>query len=410
MNLELGDDHDLRCRQCDEAVSLRDPLGRCPQCGSRLEVAPATVPSELPGAGEPATIFRYEGFLPLAGVDPIDLGPGWTPLVEVPTVADTVDRVPEDILLKNETVGPTWSWKDRLAALVVPHAIARGADRIITSTTGNHGAGIAAVAARAGVAETVVIINPSSDEPQRRRSLAYGAHVVELSDHDATRAVLTDLHDRGWFVAYDLPDRFTGQPYVYEAYATIAYEIVEQAESVPDVVVIPVGSGDGLYGVWTGFRRLERAGIISRTPHMIGAEAAERQPLTRAVETDASSVGTDHGPQPLSTSTMAPTAGDHALAAVRDSGGTAIAVDRHEMERALRTVGRDGIALEPASALAVAAATGHLQDGQANPESVVIVGTGAGVGWPKKAKSALGDVETVDASAAGIEELVGRTR
>lgn len=404
MNRDVGTDHDLRCRSCEARYAPLDPPARCDRCGSRLIVAPDDVPAELPGPGARASLWRYADFLPTAGLDPIDLGGGWTPLVDLPTVAGTVGRDAGDVLLKNETVGPTWSWKDRLAALLVPHAVARGADRIATSTTGNHGAGIAAVAARAGIERIVVLLSPAADLPQRRRAASYGATVVQLSDPDASRAVLRDLYDRGWFVAYELPDRFTGQPYVYEAYATIAYEIVEQAGGVPDVVVVPVGSGDGLYGVWTGFRRLERAAITDQTPRMVGAEAAERQPLTRALNSGASTVGTDHGPEPASTSTMGPTSGEHALAAVRDSGGTAIAVERADMERALRAVGRDGTFLEPSSALAAGAAMAHLDT--ETPESIVILGTGAGLGWPTKTESALGDVTTVEASADAIEAVV----
>ena len=370
-----------------------------------------TSPAELPGDDAPADLRRYEAFLPTAGTPFASMGAGWTPLVEAPALAETAasaaDRAAPGVRLKNETINPTWSWKDRVAALVVAHAAATGADRIATATSGNQGSAIAAYAARAGIDRVLVCVSPSSEPPHRRQMRAHGAEVVTLSDYGGRTELLAAVADRDWFVAYDLPGRFTARPYVSTGYATIAFELVEQLGEAPDAVAVPVGSGSGLYGVWKGFRELAAAGIIDETPPLLSAESEERHPLARAYESNAESVGFDDGPEPISTSTMAPTATDRALEAVRESGGAAYAVDRAAVEAAIRTCGRDGVFLEPASALAPAAVSRALAEGTVSPDdTVVAVGTGAGVAWPETTADAAGRSPTVEPSVEAVDDAV----
>jgi len=150
----------------------------CRECGSRLEVDQESLPSTLATHEDRHDAYRYADWLPAGDVEWLPNGEGWTPLVDAPTLA-TVDASgkatadgPEAarVLVKNETTNPTWSWKDRMATMVVSHAVADGADRVATSTTGNHGSSIAAYAARAGVDRTLVFVNPSS-EPEYKRVL-----------------------------------------------------------------------------------------------------------------------------------------------------------------------------------------------------------------------------------------------
>ncbi|NHN60341.1 MULTISPECIES: pyridoxal-phosphate dependent enzyme [Halorussus] len=416
----------FECLSCGATADPDDRPADCPDCGGRLEVARADLPDALPDS-ERTDLWRYADWLPTEGIDLADggapasaMGEGWTPLVEAPTLSATAaadfDAEGPDVLVKNETTNPTWSWKDRLASVVVPHAVADGggdgdssggADRIATASTGNHAAAVAAYASRAGVERVLAFLSPSSEPPHHRQSRAYGAEAVRLTDYGERKRLLRDLADRGWFVAYNLSGHYTGQPYVYEGYKTIAYEIVEQSESVPDAVVVPVGAGDGFYGVWKGFRELAARGVISGTPRMVSAESAERHPLAAAFETDAESVGRDEGPEPLSTSTMGATSGDHALGAVRASGGAAYAADRESVEATIRAAGEDGVFLEPASALAPAVVSQAFADGVVGEgDTVVAVGTGAGVAWPDKTVGAVGESPTVDPSLDAVADAV----
>ncbi|WP_276299282.1 threonine synthase [Halorussus lipolyticus] len=413
----------FECLSCGASIDPDQRPADCPECGGTLEVAHDDLPDSLPDSGR-TDLWRYADWLPTAGLElgtegapPSSMGEGGTPLVKAPHLSETTaagfDAEGPELYLKNETTNPTWSWKDRLASVVVPHAVAGGADRIATSSTGNHASAIAAYASRAGIERVLGFLSPSSEPPHHRQIRAYGAEAIRLTDYGERKRLLRQLADSGWFVAYNLADRFTGQPYVYEGYKTIAYEIVEKlrevpgASEVPDAVVVPVGAGDGLYGIWKGFRELSANGIVADKPRMISAESDERHPLAAAFDADAESVGRDDGPEPLSTSTMGATSGDHALAAVRASGGAAYAASRESVEDAIRAVGRDGVFLEPASALASAVVSQAVEEGLLGPDdTVVAVGTGAGVAWPEKTAGAVGESPTVEPELDAIGEAV----
>lgn len=396
-------DYSFSCRLCEWQGSA-DEQPKCPDCGSRIEVALEEYPETLVTNEDRYDVYRYADWLPVGDIDWLSNGEGWTPLVDAPNLTSAVDS-PGDtaVLLKNETTNPTWSWKDRMASMVVSHAVESGADQFATSTTGNHGSAIAAYATRAGADRTLVFVNPSSEPPHHAQIRAYGGETVELTDADEAERLLGELAEQGWFVAYGLDGRFTGQPYVYEGYKTIAFELVEQ-HGVPDAVVAAVGAGDGLYGIWKGFRELEVAGIIDETPAMVSAEASERHPLANAFAADEKRVGEDPGPEPLSTSTKSPTTGDHALAAVRSSGGRPAVIERPVLERALRATGKDGVFLEPASALAAGGAASVASDDEF--DTVVAVGSGAGVGWPEKTTAILGSYQTIEPTLEAIESAV----
>jgi threonine synthase len=395
-------EYELRCRTCSWTTSPAGPPGVCPECGSRLEVSLAELPDEIPSDSSRYALRRYDDFLPGDGIVNSN-GEGWTPLMEAPTLASLEGGTDTTVLVKNETVNPTWSWKDRMAAVVLPQVAGENA-RVATASTGNHGSAVAAWAAQLDADRTLVFVNPSSEPPHHAQIRAYGAETVELTDEDEAERLLNELADEGWTVIYDLDERFTGQPYIYEGYKTIAFELVEQ-HGVPDAVVAGVGAGDGLYGVWKGFRELQEAGIIDETPRMVSAESEERHPLARAFEAESESVGADPGPEPLSTSTKSSTTGDHALAAVRNSGGRPTVIDHEALERAIRASGEDGIFLEAASALAAAGVAELAADEEF--ETVVAVGSGAGVAWPEKATAVLGSHQTVEPSLSAIEDAVG---
>jgi threonine synthase len=411
----------FECLSCGASIDPDQRPADCPECGGALEVVHEDLPDSLPDSGR-TDLWRYAEWLPTEGLGLADdapssaMGEGWTPLVEAPHLSKTAAARFEvggpELYVKNETANPTWSWKDRLASVVVPHAVAgdrtSGADRIATASTGNHASAVAAYASRAGVERVLAFVHPSSEPPHHRQIRAYGAEAVRLTDYGERKRLLSELADRGWFAAYNLADHFTGQPYVYEGYKTIAYEIVEELGEVPDAVFVPVGAGDGLYGVWKGFRELAANGVVADKPRMISAESAERHPLAAAFDDDAKSVGRDDGPEPLSTSTMGTTSGDHALAAVQASGGAAYAADRESVEDAIRAVGRDGVFLEPASALAPAVISQAVEDGVVGPDdTVVAVGTGAGVAWPEKTAGAVGESPTVEPSVEALAEALG---
>jgi threonine synthase len=406
-------EHELVCQSCGTAHEPGGYPTGCPDCradgrAGRLEVEydPATIPaSAIPevGGGRAETMWDYRELLPLLADTPVTLEEGGTPAVRATRQSD---RLGVDVIVKNETTNPTWSYKDRLNALLVSNRLADGERRIATSSTGNHGASTAAYAARAGIEAVIVLVPHETEAALRRQIRAHGAETL-VTEYDARGALLAELVDRGWYPTVNVTEPYTGLPYSYEAYKTIAFELVEQAE-VPDVVLMGIGAGDGLYGVWKGFRELAALDAIDDPPKMVAVQPEERTPVVEALESGTDRVGESEGPQPITLSAGGTTAGDHALRAIRESGGSAYGLERAAIEASIRETARDGLLLEPSSAITAAGVEPALEDGLVDEGgSVVCVGTGAGVKWPDHTESAVGtavEIEpTMDALRAAVD-------
>lgn len=410
-------EHSLICQRCERTFDPGIYHYGCPECLAsgdvgRLEVqmAPTVYASiEWPVVGDdrrfPRTMWDYRGLLPLNRDGPISLDEGGTPIVELDGLA-TADS--QRLLLKNETVNPTWSFKDRLNSLLLSNYVADGIDRIATASTGNHGASTAAYAAIAGIEDVIVLLPPETDHPLGLQVQAYGGSAV-ITEYDERHRLLTELVDEGWAPTVNVTDPYSGLPYSYEAYKTIAFELVDQLPSVPDGIVMSIGAGDGFYGIWKGFRELHTNSIIDETPIMYAVQPSERPAVVEAVERGDDRVGTVDGPMPITTSAGGVSAGDHVLQAIDESDGDAFAIDRDRIESGLRQAGRHGVYLEPSSAITVAgmdmlAETGRIDD----DATVVCIGTGAGVKWPEKTGDAVGlppRIEpSIDALWAALDE------
>jgi threonine synthase len=407
--------HELVCQSCGATVGPgRHPTG-CPECASeggagRLEVAydlDAVPRSAFPTPGAetstPESMWRYRALLPLLADEPATLSEGGTPVVEATRRSE---RLGVTVLVKNETTNPTWSFKDRLNSLLLSNAAELGVERVATSSTGNHGASTAAYASLAGVDDVVVLVPPDTEAPLRAQIRAHGAEAV-VTEYDARDALLGELVERGWYPTVNVTDPYTGLPYSYEAYRTVAFELVDQLEAVPDAVVTGIGAGDGLYGVWKGFRELAEWGVVDDAPAMVAVQPAERPALVEAVERGADSVGVVEGPMPITTSAGGVSAGDHALRAVRESGGDAYAVERDAIEAAVRETARDGVFLEPASANTLAGVEQAVESGLLDAgDTVVCVGTGAGVKWPEHVARAVGTAPEIEPTVGALAEAV----
>lgn len=414
-------EHELVCQSCATVHEPgRYPTG-CPDCqragsAGRLEVrydledVPAsTFPTPGAETSTPESMWRYRGLLPLLRAEPLSIGEGGTPVVEV---GRELEPSGVTVLLKNETVNPTWSFKDRLNSLLLSNVAELGVDRIATSSTGNHGASTAAYASLAGIEDVIVLLPPDTEAPLRAQIRAYGADAV-VTAYDQRRVLLEKLVQREWYPTVNVTEPYTGLPYSYEAYKTVAFELVDQLETVPDAVVMGIGAGDGLYGIWKGFRELAAADVVDDPPKMVGVQPAERPAVVEALAVDAETVGTVEGPMPITTSAGGTSAGDHVLRAIRESDGDAYAIERQEIEAAIRATAREGVFLEPASANTVAGVEAALDDGLLDTgDTVVCLGTGAGVKWPEHTEGAVGTAPeippTVEALAEAVEPSLER--
>lgn len=345
---------DLVCVSCGRRHPVVSLAWRC-GCGGLLDVAPFSRPLDLGDLpGRAPSLWRYAEALPLA-VDPaVSLGEGLTPLVP--------SRLP-GVSLKLDFLLPTLSFKDRGAVVLATLAARLGVPAAVVDSSGNAGTAAAAYLARAGVPCTVLV--PEATSPAKLAQMrAHGATVrLVPGDRAATAAAAREL-------AAD-PDvlyaSHVHHPYFLHGVKTYGYEVWEQlGRQVPDAVVVPVGNGTLALGCRLAFAELHAAGTTDRVPRVVAVQAAGCAPLERAWQAGRSV------PEPVTPGRTAaegiaiadPPRGAQVLAAVRETGGTVVAVTDEEAAAARRELAADGLFVEPTAAVCWAAVRAALASGR----------------------------------------------
>jgi len=301
-------------------------------------------------------MWRYRELLPIFdGEEPVTLGEGFTPLVHAQAIGARLG-LPR-LYIKDESLNPTSSFKARGQATAVTRARALGATVVALPSAGNAGSAAAAYAARAGLKAKVFL--PRDVKPAFvRECQLYGAE-LELVDGvitDAGRVAAERGRPFGW---YDLST--LKEPYRVEGKKTMAFELAEQLEwSWPDWIVYPTGGGTGLIGMWKAFEELERLGWMrpAPRPRMVVVQAAGCAPLVRAFEAGDDRAAPWQAPHTVADGLRVPQAlGDFLiLRALRESGGTAVAVSDEEMIAGMRELGAvEGLSAAPEGGAALAA-------------------------------------------------------
>jgi threonine synthase len=397
------------CDDCASPFGLERPETTCRRCGGLLEVRYHL--EALPGdfreraaAGRSAAMWRWRELLPLPdGAAQVSLGEGDTPLLRCDRLAEQLGV--GKLWLKNDAQMPTGSFKDRGFSLAVSMAVALGARRGVTYSSGNAGASLAAYAARAKI--DVVVLAEYLCNPVKLAAIrAYGAHVFRVR-FSSTAEVFNALENLGSVAPYSFVNFLN--PVRHEAMKTYAYEICETLGwRAPDVMVHPVGTGGGLYGAWKGFRELYELGWIDTVPRMIGVQPADCAPIAVAVANGASVAGPVGDPSATIAQSMAGDApikgGRRVLAAIGQSGGTAVAVSDDEIRRAMMLIASEGILAEPSAAAPVAALGLCLADGKIRPtEEVVCVITGSGLKQPTELAASVLEAPPLELNADAAE-------
>jgi threonine synthase len=276
----------------------------------------------------------------------VSLDEGRTPLVE--GVAGRADRY-----VKFEGSNPTGSWKDRLQSVNATIARGLGLRGLSVVSTGNSALAAAAYANRAGL-DLRARLSPHTPTTIVESIRAFG-FAAESREGETPMDLRRDLVEDHLFPAtMSLPHNGVANPFGLEGYKTIAYEIFEQLCRLPDWVAVPVGCGDGLFGIAKGFEELVAWGLAPSTPRLLGVESDQSARLVAAIrggEPTARPVAV--GPT-AALSIAVDTVGNHALDAIRRTDGSAVAVTDEQMESAQAALLRDGIFAELSSAAAVA--------------------------------------------------------
>ena len=373
----------LRCRECGREYEVA-PIFTCEWCFGPLEVSydydtiGSAISREKIAAG-PASIWRYADLLPVDRGHAVDLGAGFTPLVRADRLAAALGL--GEVWVKNDTLNPTNSFKDRVASVALSKALEFGFKTAACASTGNLANSVAAHAARAGLRSFVFI--PSNLERAKVVTTAvYGGNVIAIEgNYDDVNRLCAELAGtyRWAFVNVNV------RPFYAEGSKTLAYETAEQLGwETPDHVVVPVASGSLLTKIRKGFDELHEVGLIEQPPNVrvSGAQALGCSPVATAWSEGSDTI------RPVKPDTIAkslaignPADGYFALDAVRQTEGGLAAVSDGEVVEGIRLLARtEGIFAETAGGVTVASLARLARDGVVRPdERVVVYITGHGL-------------------------------
>ncbi len=274
----------LRCRECHREYALT-ANHVCDFCFGPLEVVydyegiARTVTRERIEHG-PSSLWRYRDFLPCDADNAVDIGAGFTPLVRANNLGRALGL--NNLYLKNDTVNPTWSFKDRVVAIASTRARELGYDKLACASTGNLANSVSAHAAAAGM-EAIVFIPEDLETGKVVGSSIYQPTLVKVrGNYDAVNRLCAELSGSyNWgFVNVNV------RPYYSEGSKTLGFEVAEQLGwRAPDHCVVPIASGSLFVKIKKGLDEFAKVGLIE--PHdtrMSGAQATGCSPVATAWE------------------------------------------------------------------------------------------------------------------------------
>ena len=357
------------CEACGQMLAVRYDLGK---------VAAAATKGAL--RERPPGMYRFRELVPLAvGEEPVTLGEGGTPLLELPRLAAHVGV--GRIWGKDEGQNPTGSFKARGLGMAVTKARTFGVKGLMIPSAGNAGGAAAVYGARAGV-PVAVVVPRGTPEAAVAEAVIAGAFVFTVDGSIATagRLIARVAPALGWFDLATLKE-----PYRLEGKKTMGLELAEQLDwDTPDVLMYPTGGGTGLVGIWKAYEELAAMGWVkSPPPRFVAVQAEGCAPIVRAFEAGAKYAAEFENAHTCASGLRVPKAiGDFLMLQIlRESGGGAIAIADDEMIRVTREVGAvEGLFVAPEGAACFAALPALIQAGQIkHDESVVIFNTGSGI-------------------------------
>jgi threonine synthase len=400
------------CVSCQAQYGSLPSTYTCPACGGILDVVYdyGSIDGGLLvrslASNPDRSIWRYEDLLPVTPGGPRPkLRVGGTPIYRARRLAEEIGL--SDVFVKDDGVNPTASLKDRASAVAVAMALEAGAEVISCSSTGNAASSCAGCAASVGL-PAVIFVPERAPAGKLAQLRIFNAIVIRVqgSYRDAFNLSREAIGRYGWY------NRNAAiNPYMVEGKKTVSFEICEELGSaLPDWVVVSVGDGCTVAGVWKGFRELHNIGVIPRTPRILGVQAEGSNPISVSFRTqmpmqpghedtiaDSIAVGEPRNPV-------------KAVNAVRDSGGTMIDVSDEEILSAMRLLGRTaGVFGEPAGVAGLAGLARAVREGIIDSSaSACAIVTGNGLKDIQTGIRAAGEPITIPPDIALLERELAR--
>lgn len=402
----------LRCRACGAEHPLQ-ATHACDQCFGPLDVVydyetmRGRVSRESIEAGPPS-IWRYRDMLPLDdGVPEVTLGEGFTPLVHAERLGAELGL--SNLYLKNDSMNPTNSFKDRVVSVAVSWARAHGFETMACASTGNLANSVAAYSARAGL-ESFVFMPADLEAAKMISTSVFEPNLVAVrGSYDDVNRLCSQLVDSYPWAFCNINVR----PFYAEGSKTLTFETAEQLGwRLPDEIVIPIASGCQFVRHRRAAQELLQLGLVEgdRLPRFTGAQALGCAPVYNAWQD-----GTDRV-TPVRANTIAksiaigsPSDGSFVVSIARQTGGVVEAVTEDEIVEAIRLLARtEGIFTEPAGGVTIGVLRKLAKAGRwRGDELVVAYVTGHGL----KASDALAASDgalriEIDASVRAFREVV----
>ncbi len=336
----------LKCLRCGQEYSLLTRYN-CLKCKGILDVEYDYEAMKTKGFGSQLTMmkkegmWKFKGFLPVKNKESIvTLREGDTPLFHYERFGALMNLF--NVYLKDETRNPTGSFKDRPISCAISKAREEGTDTVITSSSGNAGVAVASYAAKAGMKAIIVV--PSTTPRNKLLSMVCsGAILLKI------KGTISDCFNLARELArkyewVNLTSTFLN-PFATEGDKTIAYELYQQLKLVPDWIVVPVGAGPLLVGIYKGYKELRELGLVDKLPAMVAVQVKGCAPIVRAFEREDLEVKAWGTPRTIASGIADPLQGYSddgtlTLHIIKESGGVAVAVDDESLIESVQNLSR----------------------------------------------------------------------
>ncbi|MDW7668716.1 MAG: threonine synthase [Bacillota bacterium] len=370
--------YNLYCTGCNHKESINKNISRCPKCQEPMEVELITEGKINYSKDKGQSILeRYSDFFPYLDISREDsLGEGFTPLVKLDNIEKELDL--KSIYLKNESQNPTWSFKDRGTLLGILHAKSLSYKKVGTVSTGNMAPSVAAYAAKFKF-ESYIFVKDAIAEEKLNPILIYNPKLFKVKgDYGSLYYNTLELGEKKdiYFINSDVPLRVEGSK-------TIAFEICEQLNfEMPDYVIVPTSAGGNIRGIEKGFREFKEAGIIDKIPKIICAQSAGCSPIDKVFSENKEKIERFENPSTIAHAieNPLPPSGNQVLRMLKRNGGFTVSVEDDEIIDAQKDLAQNGLFLQPASCVPLAALKKLRQEKKIQKDSkVVLIGTGGGL-------------------------------
>ena len=354
------------------------------------------------------TLWRYKELLPISRESYIiDLGAGYTPLHKAKKLAKLLGL--KELYIKDDTVNPTYSFKDRPASVAVSKALEFGYEAVGCASTGNLAAATAAHATKADL-PCYVLIPENIELNKVIQAVAYGANIIAVKGtyDDANLLAFQVANTYNWAIV-----NVNIRPYYVEGSKTLAFEVCEQLGwKAPDQVIVPMASGALLNAVCKGFEEFRKVGLIENSQvKVIGAQADGCAPIVNAFKSGNNGVVPVEKPCTIAKSLVIGDPGDgiYALRRMKETRGVAESASDQEIVNAIKLLAKtEGVFTEPAGAVTIAVLKKLVEQGFTSLDDLTVCYvTGNGLKTPGVISGQLRKPIIIEPKLEQLEEILG---